>query len=342
MNKVSKSAFSVFAVILCLSFYFTPHLAVHNLQNAAEARDAAKISSYVDFPALKESLKANFNAMMAKEVANKATENGFEALGMAFAAALVNPLIDALVTPESLAMMLEGEKSLNKAFVNNDSDSKSSSTAHDEPETTLSYESFNSFVVNVTKKNSKDKPLGFVFSRDGLLGWKLTALRIPDMGETLAAKANTSQPEASTGEEPVAELNEPKWKYEETNDKFDGRKQFLSTAIESNQSTEAKLIFRKVEANLEAFIITGDGYICATDDTLNAAVIFDDEEPSYWHLNTSTSKDAIFFYDATILADKLKNSREMYIRVDDTCGSRTDLKVDAAGFGEAFLKFNNI
>ena len=47
---------------------------------------------------------------MASEMAKDMSGNPFEALGAAFAEALVNKMVDAFVTPESLAMMLSGEK----------------------------------------------------------------------------------------------------------------------------------------------------------------------------------------------------------------------------------------
>ncbi len=344
MNKKLLSIIVISIVFLGIGFYFTPHLAVHNLKKAAELKDAVKISSYIDFPVLKESLKANLNALMAKEVAKKSSSDGFEALGMAFAAAIMNPMIDALVTPESLAMMMEGEKPLAKN--SNESTTKESPSNVEKTETSLSYENFNTFLVNIKSKNNTDEPVGFVFTRNGLIGWKLTALRLPNMNGAMSAAPESATNEAqsdtvtsSVGHD-FSEKLDVKWEYEDINDKFDGMKQFVTSSIESSQSTKARLIFRKTEGNLEAYIITGDGYICAQDNELDAALIFDDEKPSNWHFGSSQSNDAIFFSDPNKFAERLATSKEVYIRVDDTCGNRTDLKIDAAGFSEAYAKVN--
>lgn len=110
MSTKIKLSIALIFVAFSTWFYFTPHLAVSGMKSAAEAKDAAKLSRYVNFPALKESLKADFNAKLASEVAKETDGNLFAVLGAALAAAFINPMIDALVTPESLAMMMKGDK----------------------------------------------------------------------------------------------------------------------------------------------------------------------------------------------------------------------------------------
>jgi len=172
----NKAKFSIAAVLILFSvwFFFTPHLTVSAMKSAAEARDAAKLSSYVNFPALKDSLKASFNAKMVSEIQKKKDGNPFSALGVAMAAALINPMIDALVTPESLAMLMEGEKPGHER--------NTTASAQSEPntETVMSYESFDRFIVTIKKKEKAGEPIGFVFNRDSLFSWKLSAIRLPN------------------------------------------------------------------------------------------------------------------------------------------------------------------
>lgn len=170
----AKIKLSIVFILIAFStwFYFTPHLAVSGMKSAAEAKDAAKLSGYVNFPALKESLKASFNAQLASEV-EKEKDNPFAALGGALAAAFINPMIDALVTPESLAMMMKGNKP--QPAENTEKTNPSDSDV----DISMFYESFDRFVVTVKKKGTAEKPLGLVFNRDGLFSWKLSALRLP-------------------------------------------------------------------------------------------------------------------------------------------------------------------
>jgi phosphotransferase system glucose/maltose/N-acetylglucosamine-specific IIC component len=154
-------------------FYFTPHFAVRAMKSAAEANDAARLSGYVNFPALKESLKASFNAKIAAEVTRESDGNPFAAFGAALAVAMVNPMIDALVTPESLAMMMKGDKLRPEEMA------QRRPSAESEVDTSMAYEGFDRFVVTVRKKGSDEEPIGLVFNRDGMFSWKLSALRLP-------------------------------------------------------------------------------------------------------------------------------------------------------------------
>lgn len=173
MSTKIKLSIAIIFVAFSTWFYFTPHLAVSGMKSAVEAKDAAKLSRYVNFPALKESLKADFNAKLASEVAKETDGNPVAFLGAALAAAFINPMIDALVTPESLAMMMKGDK---PQLATNTEEAKSSDSDVD---ISMSYESFDRFVVTVKKKGTSEEPLGLVFNRDGIFSWKLSALRLP-------------------------------------------------------------------------------------------------------------------------------------------------------------------
>lgn len=169
-------AITTIAAVVGVWFYFTPYIAANNMRKAAEAGDSAILSSYINFPSLKESLKANFNAMFATEVVKNKDGNPFEALGAALAAALINPMIDALVTPESLAMMMQGNK---PNFEKGAPKTERKPGGTSDTEMTMSYESFDRFAVSVKKKGDMDDPVTFVLHREGLVAWKLASLRLP-------------------------------------------------------------------------------------------------------------------------------------------------------------------
>jgi Protein of unknown function (DUF2939) len=156
-------------------FFFTPHLAVRGMKAAAQAGDAAKLNDYVNFPALKESLKGSLSAQLASTASKVRAGNPFGALGAALVGAMMGPAIDALVTPESLAMMLKGQKPQPRRSSN---DSKAFDDA--EVDTSRSYEAFDRFVVTVSSKGRAGGALGLVFLRDGLFSWRLSAIRFPD------------------------------------------------------------------------------------------------------------------------------------------------------------------
>lgn len=173
MNRKAKAATAVAVVAMGAWFYFTPHLTFHSMKSSAEASDSAAFNGYIDFPALKENLKGDLNAKLAEEAAKA----GGNAMGGAmFAAAFMGPMIDALVTPQSIELLMRGE--------NPTSRKKGSGQSTEQPddagvEIEMGYEGFNSFVLNAKQKDDQGEPVGLVLKRDGLFSWKLAAVRLP-------------------------------------------------------------------------------------------------------------------------------------------------------------------
>lgn len=162
-------------------FYWTPYMAVDNMRTAARNHDAAKLSSYVDYEALRESLKSGFNTKLTNQAVQQANTNPFAAVGAAMAAALVNPLIDALVTPEGVAAMMQGEKPSPELGVKLSIGSANgqATAAQADTDISMAYDGFNRFIVDVKKNDSQEGPTGMVFDRNGLFSWKLSAIRLP-------------------------------------------------------------------------------------------------------------------------------------------------------------------
>lgn len=173
MNTKSKLFVAIVFVLSVTWFYFTPHLAVGGMKSAIESKDEVKLSAYVNFPALRESVKAGFSAKLAQQPIKEIEENSFGGLGAALANAFINPLVDVIVTPENLAMMLKGyQPKPVKTSAQPDSAQAGIDTA-------MSYESFDRFVVTIKNKGATDGSVDLVFNRNGLFSWQLSALRLP-------------------------------------------------------------------------------------------------------------------------------------------------------------------
>lgn len=48
-KKTQMSLLVIVVLLLSVGFYFTPHIAVHNMKKAAEQKDADALSGYVDY-----------------------------------------------------------------------------------------------------------------------------------------------------------------------------------------------------------------------------------------------------------------------------------------------------
>ena len=109
MTRKTKLAAAIAIVAFGAWFYFLPYIAFSGMKSAIDARDASRLAGYVNFPALKDSIKADLSARIAARVSDTREKSLFGALGAALAGVFVDPLVDAFVTPESLAMILKAE-----------------------------------------------------------------------------------------------------------------------------------------------------------------------------------------------------------------------------------------
>lgn len=158
--------------VFSIWFYSTPYLTIWEMQKAAASKDATALSKHIDYPALRESLKITLQEQMAKS-SSQSIESGdpFAAMGTTLAQTLINPIIDAIVTPKTIAALLKGSPMPNL------SDGRTASEAPSQVDINMSYESFNTFLITVKPKGSAQEPLSLVYRRDGF-SWKLTGIRL--------------------------------------------------------------------------------------------------------------------------------------------------------------------
>src|SRR5262245_4603074 len=97
------------AAVVALAYCFaTPYLAVNAMREAARQRNAAALSAYVDFPAVRQSFKDQFNSAIDAKLQPKAKDNAFAAMGAMLAGAVVDRLIDFMVTPAGIRQLMSG------------------------------------------------------------------------------------------------------------------------------------------------------------------------------------------------------------------------------------------
>ena len=99
----------VIVVIAALAFcYASPYMALNTLKRAADARDAQTVNEYVDFPALRESLKQQVTGLLTRRLDVQGNGNPLAAIGAMIGVALIGPLVDAYATPDGVAALLNG------------------------------------------------------------------------------------------------------------------------------------------------------------------------------------------------------------------------------------------
>ena len=85
-------------------WWFSPYWTLRNMQSALAARDAEAFSRYVDFPSLRNDLKADMLAESAEE-ARKAKQEGTGDGLAVLGAAMAGPMIDGIISPGGLRVL---------------------------------------------------------------------------------------------------------------------------------------------------------------------------------------------------------------------------------------------
>ena len=159
----------VFCVVVLLAYAASPYFSFWRFTAAIRSRDAAAISSRVDFPAVRASLKRQLAARFAHETT---AHKRWSKLGPT----LIHAIIDVYVTPDGIAALLSNPEALKNL--------KAPREFH--------------FTLGKTANLSKVKyafftgPLTFVAERDGIklrfhftgLGWQLYDLDLGLDAET--------------------------------------------------------------------------------------------------------------------------------------------------------------
>ena len=174
-------------VLLGAYYAASPWLTVNKLKQAFEKKDTRQIEKIVDFPELREDFKEVAKATVMKNAAKELEGNPFAALGMMMANALIDPLIDSVISPAGLqALLSTGEMSVQPSDVLNENNSwlsKESTTEEFKPSPDLSvkmnYTDLNGFKIELSNKKVIAEPISLFMEREGFADWKVTGIDIP-------------------------------------------------------------------------------------------------------------------------------------------------------------------
>ncbi len=181
------AALAASALVLLLGGYFaSPYLAVVGLVNAVRANDKDGLEERVDFPAVREHLKAEITASLVAKFRDdpEMQANPFAGLGLALVPMMADKTVDALVTPEGLTHLLAQDQ--------NPSDRK---PVFGLPKD-AGYVTLDRFRVRAPAGKSKTRIIELILRRQGLFHWTLTRIELPKdfLEEEQPVAASVSQP----------------------------------------------------------------------------------------------------------------------------------------------------
>jgi len=197
MKNKSYAAIALVVIVAIAAFwYWSPVLALRQMQTAAQNGDAETFNAHVDYPKLRESLKGQFSAMVAQKMgAQQDQGNPFAALGNLIGLGLVNQMVDVMVRPEMvMAAMKNGQ--LAKTIPAPPQPSVSTPAPREvapPPDVVPANSERQRWILDRSGANTvtayavdpakPDEPnagrLALVFERSGILDWKLTDIRMP-------------------------------------------------------------------------------------------------------------------------------------------------------------------
>lgn len=164
-SKIAAVAAALIVIGSSTLWYFeSPVWTLKGMKDAAQSHDADALNAYIDYPALRESLKAELMARMIADA--QKDKSGFGALGIAFGSAMMGPMIDGLVSPAGMRAALLANRHENAP--------PAASALHVPENPQIVRRNFSEFLV--TPKNQPNS--GLVFTRHGL-SWMLSGVQLP-------------------------------------------------------------------------------------------------------------------------------------------------------------------
>ncbi len=163
-------AVAIIVAFFAVWYFGSPAYAMSQLRDAAIEGDADELEERIDFPAVRESVKGQMQAMMMAEMQKQAEDNPFAGLGGMFAMGMVGTMVDNMITPSGMAAMIEQGK-----MQRDPSDA-------DQPSEPVDWEIERDGLDRFfARPSGEETQAALKFERDGL-GWKLTGLELPAEG----------------------------------------------------------------------------------------------------------------------------------------------------------------
>lgn len=163
--------------VIAVGLWGSPYFAIWNMKRAAQNRDAATFCAYIDFPLLRDNLKAELNAKMLFEMNKdeKLKGNPFSGLAALAGPAMINNMIDGYVTPAAIERAFKEEAKPKDQNLATETFNKDFLTREDMSVST-NYDSFSEFHVVIGEPNQKRSIL--VFERRTLIDWQLVGMKL--------------------------------------------------------------------------------------------------------------------------------------------------------------------
>ena len=195
LRKFLGSSVIAASVIAGSYTFVSPWLALRDFAQAFENQDTRKIEKLIDFPELREDIKVTAKAAMMQSAAVELEDDPFAAMGIMMANAIVDPIIDQVISPAGLQLLFSaGEISggtdgfpknfdaLARDLVSSGRGGETSRgiDAARSVEVKTEYVGINEFEVQVSNVDIFNESVSFYMRRVGLGRWKISGVKVPN------------------------------------------------------------------------------------------------------------------------------------------------------------------
>ena len=171
MIRLGGAAVAVFV----LTYAASPLLAARSLVQAAKTGAEQALERQVDFPAFRASLKDELSARMVAEMRKDDRLGGLSGLGMLLAPTLVSGAVDAFVTPQAIAVMVQEGKAPKPDLAKVEPETGTRSESK-KVRQSWGYRDLDTFAVTLTRDDQPDEQVSLLMKRRNLFGWKLAGI----------------------------------------------------------------------------------------------------------------------------------------------------------------------
>lgn len=173
--------------------YLSPGITLQEIREAARNDNKERLRELIDFDSVKTGLKEDFKAQFLASADIELKSNPFAGLGLMMVNAVVDPLVDILVSPAGIAGIVDKTRSGDSKRGQESTPTLSSisnKSSEGGMEIDRGYDGFSRYRIRVREKSS-DETTALTLRREGPFSWRLTSITPPKNLLTSSKKSET-------------------------------------------------------------------------------------------------------------------------------------------------------
>jgi type IV pilus assembly protein PilA len=172
--------------------YLSPRLTLDSIRSAAKTKDVDRLRELIDFDSVKANLKDDVKARLMASLTKDTQNNPFAGLGLLLVNAMVDPMIDAMISPAGLSALVNDGR-----VEGQPAEKGPSSAGGDAPNLEQGYVSYSLYRVKIGPPESPADGITITLRRDGFATWRLSRLTLPESAFALMNTPSLAAPNSA-------------------------------------------------------------------------------------------------------------------------------------------------